>query len=154
MAINDEVRNDAVAKMDLTKKVELHFGRFPLQWDNPIRPFIDEKMRDAGILLFHALYFRNDLPAEVHNRTTDVLQARVERGELQKISAFLVDDRTGMATFGDSRIRDIGPDGSVHAAALRDTGLRYGGFTFSLREAKPVLDALQAMGYEIVKKYE
>ena len=132
--------------MDLKKKVELYFGQSPVRGDTPEM----QRCLDAEAE-FCALYGGSDVPADIHNRTNDVMLSRfgvhsdfAKRGK-GYVRPFQVDTDTGLATVG---VID------ANSAKLRGTRFKVGGTFFDGNITEAVIAEFQKLGYEVVRKYK
>ncbi|MBI1970706.1 hypothetical protein HYS47_03095, partial [Candidatus Woesearchaeota archaeon] len=114
--------------MDLTKRIDLHFGKSPVRGEDPkMQGLLDTETE------FCAVYAKNDVPADVHNRTSDHMiehfGANSQFGKDHNgsyVRPYMVHTQTGVAT--------VGPDAlyPVNAETLRGTDFRVGGTFFNL----------------------
>ncbi len=121
--------------MDLTMRVQLHYGKSPVRGDtDSMQQSLDTKSE------YCAVYVRNDVPSQVHDVFTTQMIALygVHSGfgkrEGDYIKPFLINDQ-GVAT-----------------ATLE--GSHAGGIFFSDKLANTVARALEARGYKIEKMYD
>jgi len=137
--------------MDLTKKIELHFRHFPIEAGT-------ESMKSSlkRETEYCALYAQNDVPAEIHNRTTDIMMdkfgidSKFDRETNRYIRPFTVNSGTGLAGLPPI----IPPNVGITASTLRGSGYKVGGMFFDMEIAEQVLGAFQELGYEIIKKHD
>jgi len=133
--------------MDLTKKIELYFGKSPVSGDTDEMQIALSNIENE----FCAVYAKTDLPWHVHNVTNDIMLAKF--GSHSKfaeenhdyIKPYQVDEQTGLASIG---VID------ANAQKFRGSGYRAGGTFFSLGIADVVLQEFQKLGYTVDKKYK
>lgn len=132
--------------MDLTQKIELYFGSSPVRGgDAAMQSSLDNENE------FCAVYVKNDVPAEVHNRTNDHMLARfgVHSPFAQEQNGYIRPYQVSV----DSGLAVVGlPEGN--ARTFRGSKFRVGGTFFSMKIADIVIKEFENLGYTIERKFE
>lgn len=132
--------------MDLTKRIDLHYGQSPIRGDTP-----DMERNLQGEHQFCAVYCENDLPTIENNRANDHMLrlfgvgSQFARTNDSFVRPVLVSTKTGLASVG---VID------ADARTLEGSGFRVGGTFFNRDIAQPVLEEFERLGYAINKVYE
>jgi hypothetical protein len=109
---------------------------------------------------FHAVFVETDVPADVHNRTAEIMIDRFgSRSDFQKegkgyVMPYLVNIETGLASIGPDGLIDRMDEGESDTEVLRGSGFRVGGMFFPMDIADTILEEFRRMDYEIEKKYD
>lgn len=133
--------------LDLTKRIDLYYGKSPIEGAKP--EMVECLSRETE---FCALFHQNDLPAEVHNQTSDLMLrkygAHSDFPDKNKGSYIkgLITNKQNLAEIPD-KIEEI------NASALRNSRFKSAGFFFGLNIAPTMIQALQELGYQIERKY-
>ena len=153
--------------MDFNKRVELYYRNCRVEAEEGHQEVID-RYNDSDLFLMK--FVNNECPAETHSESIDTLLANFgvhsdfakEQGEY--IMPYLVDIETGLMTFPKELVKSrettdekgftVIKFDKVDASALKETRWKHGGMWFSPKIAEVVLNAVEEMGYEVIKKYK
>ena len=135
--------------MNLTKKVDLHFGESPIRGDTDEMQNCLDKNQE-----FCAVFSESDIPAVITNKDSDILVSRFglnsdfARERDNCVLPFLVDISTGLASAGGLLTVP------TTAQTLNGSGYRVGGMFFNMAIVEEVADGFETLGYAIDRKYE
>ena len=132
------------------RRIDLYYGPVPVRGDTP------EMQQDIENETEFCAIFADDLPADIHNKTTDILldkygvhsQFSKEHSYSSYIRPRLVNTNTGLATAALHITQDI------DANVLRGTAIRVGMISFNEDIANLVIDEFIKLGYQINKCYD
>jgi hypothetical protein len=154
-------------KMDFNKRVEVYYRNCKVEAEEGHQALCEGYNDDD---LFLIKFVKNDCPAETHNESIDTLLAKFgvhsdfakEQGNY--IMPYLINIETGLMTFPkelvksyettDEKGHTVMKFEKVDASALKGTKWKNGGMWVSPKIAEVVLNAVEEMGYEVIKKYE
>ncbi len=132
--------------MDLTKKIELYFGQSKVCGETvELQECLDRETE------FCAIYVNNEVPADVHNKTTERMlkqfgvDSKFAEERNSYVRPYLVRTDSGLASVGIP---------NPTAQNLKGSGFKVGGMFFNTNIADQVLMEFDRLGYEIDKKYD